>query len=85
MTAYILKTITGLVLLMIPVAGFFFQAQIQQHYPTFDPTLWATGSLFIGGMVYAVMARNIVIAMIVLVATVAIPFLKQWAVLYWPY
>jgi hypothetical protein len=85
MTAYILKTVAGLVLLIIPVAGFFFQARIQQHYPAFDPALWATGSLFIGGMVYAVMARNIVIAIIVLVASVAIPFLDQWVVLYWPY
>ena len=36
--------------------------------------------------IYAVMARNIVIVLIVLVAAVlAIPFLKQWVVLYWPY
>ncbi len=85
MTGYILKSAAGLALFVIPVAGFFFQVQIQQHYPAFDPTLWATGSLFIWGMIYAVMARNIIIAMIVLVTTLAIPFLKQWVVLYWPY
>lgn len=85
MTGYLLKSAAGLVLFVIPVVGFLFQAKIQQHYPAFDATLWATGSLFIWGMVYAVMARNIVIAMIVLVATLAIPFLKQWVVLYWPY
>jgi hypothetical protein len=85
MTAYIIKTVTGIVLMIIPVAGFFFQTQIRHHYPAYDPTLWASGSLFIGGMVYAVMARSIAIAMLVLVASVAIPFLNQWVVLYWPY
>ena len=36
-------------------------------------------------MIYAVMDRNIVIAFIVITVTVAIPFLKQWVVAYWPY
>ncbi|MGB5986627.1 MAG: hypothetical protein WBG37_15080 [Desulfobacterales bacterium] len=85
MTAYILKTAAGLIVLLTLAAGVYFQAQIQKHYPGFDPTLWATGAVFFGGMTYAVMERNIIIVFIVLVATVAVPFLKQWAVAYWPY
>jgi uncharacterized paraquat-inducible protein A len=45
----------------------------------------ATGAIFVAGMIYAVMERNIIIALVVLVATIAAPFLKQWIIIYWPY
>lgn len=85
MTAYILKTVTGLIVLLILMVGFYFQMEIRRRYPGFDPTLWFTGVLFFTGMIYAVMDRNIVIAFIVITVTVAIPLLKQWVVDYWPY
>lgn len=85
MTAYILKTVTGLIVLLILVAGFYFQMEIRRRYAGFDPTLWVTGVLFFAGMIFAVMDRNIVIAFIVITVTVAVPFLKQWVVVYWPY
>ena len=85
MTTYILKTVTGIIVLLILAAGFYFQMEIKQRYPTYDPALLATGAMFIVGMIYAVMDRNIIIAIIILVATVAIPFLIHWVVIYWPY
>ena len=85
MTTSILKTISGLILLLILAAGFYFQLEIKQRYPAYDPTLLATGAIFVAGMIYAVMERNIIIAFIVLVATIAVPFLKQWVIIYWPY
>lgn len=85
MTASILKTISGLILLLIVAAGVYFQLEIKQHYPAYDPTLLATGAIFVAGMIYAVMERNIIIALVVLLTTIAVPFLKQWVVIYWPY
>ena len=85
MTTYILKTISGLILLLILAAGFCFQLEIKQRYPAYDPTLLATGAIFVAGMIYAVMERNIVIAIVVLLTTIAVPFLKQWVIIYWPY
>ncbi|MGA9535821.1 MAG: hypothetical protein WBR24_07915 [Desulfobacterales bacterium] len=85
MTAYILKTVTGLIVLLILVVGFYFQMEIRRRYPGFDPTLLVTGVLFFAGMIYAVMDRNIIIAFITITVTVAIPYLKQWVVAYWPY
>lgn len=85
MTAYIIKTVTGLLVLLILMSAFYFQMEIRLRYPGFDPTLLVTGALFFAGMIYAVMDRNIVIALIIITVTVAIPFLKQWMVAYWPY
>ena len=85
MTTHILKTITAFILLLIVASGLYFQIEIKRHYPDYDPTLLATGAIFFFGMIYAVMERNIIIAFIVLVATIAVPFLKQWAIIYWPY
>ena len=85
MTTSILKTISGLILLLIVAAGFYFQLEIKQRYPAYDPTLLATGAIFVAGMIYAVMERNIIIAIVVLLATIAVPFLKQWVIIYWPY
>ena len=85
MTAYILKTVTGLIVLLILVAGFYFQVEIRRRYAGFDPTLLVTGVLFFAGMIFAVMDRNIIIAFIVITVTVAVPFLKQWVMVYWPY
>ena len=85
MTTSILKTIGGLILVLIVAAGFYFQLEIKQRYPAYDPTLLATGAIFVAGMIYAVMERNIIIALVVLVATIAVPFLKQWVIIYWPY
>lgn len=85
MTTSILKTISGFILLLILASGFYFQIEIKQHYPYYDPTLLATGFIFFVGMIYAVMERNVIIAFIVLVATIAVPFLKQWVIVYWPY
>jgi hypothetical protein len=84
-TTSILKTISGLILLLILSAGFYFQLEIKQRYPAYDPTLLATGAIFVAGMIYAVMERNIIIAIVVLLATIAVPFLKQWVIIYWPY
>jgi hypothetical protein len=84
-TASILKTISGLILVLIVAAGFYFQLEIKQRFPAYDPTLLATGAIFVAGVIYAVMERNIIIALVVLVATIAVPFLKQWVIIYWPY
>jgi hypothetical protein len=85
MATYILKTVTGIIVLLILAAGFYFQLEIKQRYPAYDPTLLATGAIFVAGMIYAVMERNIVIAIVVLLTTIAVPFLKQWVIIYWPY
>ena len=85
MTAYILKTVTGLIVLLILMVGFYFQMEIRLRYPDFDPTLLVTGALFFTGMIYAVMDRNIIIAFTVIAVTLVIPFLKQWVVANWPY
>jgi hypothetical protein len=84
-TTSILKTISGLILLLILAAGFYFQLEIKQRYPAYDPTLLGTGAIFVAGMIYTVIERNIVIAIVVLLATIAVPFLKQWVIIYWPY
>jgi hypothetical protein len=84
-TTSILKTISGLILVLIVAAGFYFQLEIKQRFPAYDPTLLATGAIFVAGVIYAVMERNIIIALVVLVATIAVPFLKQWVIIYWPY
>ena len=75
----------GLILVLIVAAGFYFQLEIKQRYPAYDPTLLATGAIFVAGVIYAVMERNIIIALVVLVATIAAPFLKQWIIIYRPY
>jgi hypothetical protein len=84
-TTSILKTISGLILVLIVAAGFYFQLEIKQRFPAYDPTLLATGAIFVAGVIYAVMERNIIIALVVLVATIAVPFLRQWVIIYWPY
>jgi uncharacterized SAM-binding protein YcdF (DUF218 family) len=84
-TTSILKTISGLILVLIVAAGFYFQLEIKQRFPAYDPTLLATGAIFVAGVIYAVMERNIIIALVVLLATIAVPFLMQWVIIYWPY
>ena len=56
--------------MLIVAAGFYFQLEIKQRYPAYDPTLLATGAIFVAGMIYAVVERNIIIALAVLVATI---------------
>jgi hypothetical protein len=45
----------------------------------------ATGIFFLAGIIYAVIDRNIIIAFITMTVAVAIPYLKQWIVAFWPY
>ena len=85
MTGYILKTCAGLAGILILIAGFYFQAGIRLHYPAYDPTLFIAGLVFIMGSSYAVMSRNFVVILIVIMATVAIPFMGRWIMLYWPF
>ena len=49
MTAYILKTVTGLIVLLILMVGFYFQMEIRLRYPGFDPTLWSRAFFFLQG------------------------------------
>ena len=85
MTLYRVKSAIGIMVLIVLVAGFYYRIEIQQRYPEFDPTLMATGIFFLAGIIYAVIDRNIIIAFITMVVAVAIPYLKQWIVAYWPY
>ncbi|WP_155309373.1 hypothetical protein [Desulfosarcina ovata] len=75
----------GIIALLVLIAGFHYRMEIQQRYPEFDPTLMATGIFFLAGIIYAVIDRNIIIAFITMAVAVAIPYLRQWIVVYWPY
>jgi hypothetical protein len=85
MTFYKVKAAIGIFALLVLVAGFYYRIEIQQRYPEFDPTLMATGVFFLAGIIYAVIDRNIIIAFVTMAVAVAIPHLKQWIVVYWPY
>ncbi len=85
MTSYRIKAAIGIIALVVLVICFGYQMEIRQRYPEFDPTLMATGVFLLAGMIYAVIDRNIIIAFITFAVTVAIPFLNQWIVAYWPY
>ncbi|GAB6908824.1 membrane hypothetical protein [Desulfosarcina cetonica] len=79
------KAVIGIITLLVLIAGFHYRMEIQQRYPEFDPTLMATGIFFLAGIIYAVIDRNIIIAFITMAVAVAIPYLRQWIVVYWPY
>jgi len=41
--------------------------------------------IFMVGIVYAIIERNFIIALVSIGAAVVLPWVKSWIVLYWPY
>lgn len=73
----------ALLLLCIP-ACVYFEPQIRAHIPAYSSTLFFSGMLCFCGLIYALLARNFLIAVITILVTVALPRLVVWIVIYWP-
>jgi hypothetical protein len=85
MTTYILKIAALFFMILSVLLGFYLQGRIRKLFPSYDPVLFVAGFVFIIGCGYALMARNFIVILFVLMVTLAIPLMGRWIPMYWPY
>ncbi len=73
----------ALMLLASIVAGLFFEAAVREYYPGFSSVLLVSALIFFGGIAYAIIERNMAIAVMAIFITALVPFIKKWLVNYW--
>ena len=72
------------ILIMSTIAGVYYESVIRKYYPDYSAILFVSAILCATGLIYALVMRNIMIALLALLGTAAIPFLVDWIRLYWP-
>ncbi|MBU1171305.1 MAG: hypothetical protein KKD44_17230 [Proteobacteria bacterium] len=83
-----MKTIINFSLLLIIVTsiplGFVFERFIRVHYlPDYSALMHLCAVIFLMGLTYALVTRNLFIFLITVACTLAIPYLRVWIVYYW--
>jgi len=74
-----------LILVMgLSVTGLTFHGSIEQYCSTVSWVEVLSMIIFLGGVFYAVLERNVVVGIVSVMAALILPWIKEWAVAYWP-
>lgn len=85
MTKTTLKFLVALLIVAMPVASFVFESQIQHTLPGFRAAVVLSGVILIAGGTLSIIIRHLGIFLASLAMAIALPFLIDWMVYYWPY
>ena len=83
---HILTSKVSLVLILIlsMIAGIYYEQSIRRYFPAFSSVLFVSGVVCFSGLAYALVMRNVFIALLVIIGTAAVPLLLSWFTAYWP-
>jgi hypothetical protein len=79
------KVTLVLILILSMFAGIYYELSIKRYFPAFSAVLFVSGVVCFSGLVYAMVMRNILIAVLIIIGTAAVPWLFNWFAAYWPY
>ena len=86
MTAKHRHTIYVLVIFgCIGIAGLGFHESIARYCSTVSWVAVVSMAIFLGGVFYAVLERNLVVGVVSVAAALVLPQVKAWAMAYWPW
>ena len=84
-----IRKVVLFVILMAAVAGVmytaFFAKDIKELYPGFSWFKLISLTILVVGCYYAVMERSVMIGIMTLVGAAALPWVKFWITVYWPW
>jgi hypothetical protein len=66
-------------------AGIYYESVIRRYFPAYSAILFVSGIVCVTGLVYALIMRNVFIALLTIIGTAAIPWLVNWFMAYWPF
>ena len=78
------KVTLVLILILSMIAGIYYELSIRRYFPTYSAVLFVSGVVCFSGLVYALVMRNVFIALLVIIGTAAVPWLFNWFAAYWP-
>ena len=67
------------------IAGLYYESVIRRYFPEYSAILFVSGIVCFVGLIYALIMRNIFIALLTIIGTAAIPWLVNWFTAYWPF
>lgn len=65
-------------------AGVYFEPVIKMYFPSYTAVFFVSAVICLGGLVYAMVMRNIYIAVLAMIGAAAVPWLMDWFKAYWP-
>jgi len=77
---YVLLVLAGL-----STAGLVFRSSIEAYCSSVSWLEVVSMMIFLGGVLYAVLERNVIIGLVSVMAALILPWVKEWAVTYWPW
>ncbi|QTA83862.1 Uncharacterized protein dnl_62830 [Desulfonema limicola] len=84
MIIFFLRAFAALLLLLSIPAGFYYESLIQTYIPSYSSQLFFSGMICFTGLIYSLLARNLFLAFITIMVTIALPWLAKWFWVYWP-
>ena len=69
----------------VSTAGLIFHDSIGNYCATVSWVAVLSMGIFLGGVFYAVLERNVIAGFITAAAALALPWVKAWVVAYWPW
>jgi hypothetical protein len=80
------RTIYAMVFfLALAVSGLVFHEGIRDYCSTVSWITVLSMMIFLGGVFYSVLERNIIVGIVTAVAALVLPWVKTWMVAYWPW
>jgi len=67
----------GLVLFIVP-GIYLFENEIQLYFPEYESKMFFAAVICFAGTAYAVISRNLIVLVITIVSTIAVPFISDW-------
>ncbi len=81
----IIKIGMAFILIMSIIAGIYYESVIRRYFPAYSAILFVSGIVCFAGFIYALIMRNLFIALLTIIGTAAIPWLVNWFMVYWPF
>ena len=86
MTAKKRHTIYGLVFFAgITITALIYHESIAGYCSTVSWLAVVSMTIFLGGIFYAVLERNLVVGVVTVAAAIVLPWVKIWVAAYWPW
>ena len=66
------------------IAGLYYESAIRKYFPEYSAVLFTSAVICFAGLIYALIMRNLVIALLTVLGAAAVPWLVAWFTNYWP-
>lgn len=74
-----------LLFLISIIAAIGCEEYIREYFPRFDGKLYSSAAIFLFGLSYSLMVRNIIVFFIATATSIATPWIAEWFRSYWPF